>query len=677
MSRIVYPPEAAAVLDITKAPYFADNTGKTDCTQILISILDDIARHSIEGMERTMSRLQSDPRPTFRLENSFENRKTDGVLFGIFPDRLPPSRIIYFPKGTYLVSDTICYSMDNLQNFMGSEMDWCIRFQGESRTESIIRLKDSCKGFERGMARPVVSFIREDEGSNVAMSNYFRNLTIDTGAGNPGAVGLEFFGNNSAAVRDVTIRSGDPQRRGTAGLSVSRPKASGCLFQNVEIDGFDYGVRFHTDDTYLVCEHLHLKNQRIRGISIHGPVVSIRKLTSRNEKPAVTVKRNSSHVVLIDADLSGGLPDAPAIEFLDGQLFARNIRTGGYLCAAGRRYNAGWGAEILIKETSIGEFVSHPPVTLSEGQSARSLNLPVEEAPVPEWEAGFEQWTHPGKYGAAGDGIADDTDAVQQAMDSGKSVIYFQPGRYLINRPVKIPAQVRRINFMFADLAAGGSLQKMKNRGMFKVAGESGEPLLIEDLFSFEMNYGDHYLVEHASPRTLILRDIHSQSCAAYINTGGGGNVFIENVISTTGIFDDTWQQPCFVFKNQKAWCRQIDPEYTPDKIINDGGELFVMGFKTEGEGVAFTTRNGGKTEILGGILYFGANNEIPAVLNDESDVSVTASTTGTTSRHLFKIAVKEILGGEIREAGHERFPIRFREQYAIPLYAGRRRKKS
>lgn len=677
MSRIVYPPEAKAVLDITKAPYFADNTGKTDCTQILVSILDDIARHSLEGMKRTMDRLQSDPRPTFRLENSFENRKAGGVLFGIFPDGLPPSRIIYFPKGTYLISDTICYSLDNLQNFMGSEINWCIRFQGESRTESIIRLKDRCKGFERGMARPVISFIRNDEGSNIAMSNYFRDLTIDTGAGNPGAVGLEFFGNNSAAVRNVTIRSGDPEGRGAAGLSVSRKRSTGCLFQNIEIEGFDYGMRFHADDTYLVCDHVRLTNQRIRGMSIAGPVISVRDLKSRNRNPAVTVNGNMSHVVLIGADLSEGAPDAPAVEILNGQIFARNIRTGGYLCAAGRTYSAGWGAEPLVKETSIDEYTSHPPVTLSANQVPRSLNLSFEEAPVPEWEPDFEQWTHPGKYGAAGDGVTDDTDAVQQAMDSGKSVIYFQPGRYLINRPVTVPAHVRRINFMFADLAAGKTLREMKTRGMFTASGESGEPLLIEDLFSFEMNYGAHYLVEHASPRTLILRDIHSQSCAAYINTGGGGNVFIENVISTTGIFDDTWQQPCFVFKNQKAWCRQINPEYTPDKIINDGGQLVIMGFKTEGEGIAFTTRNGGRTEILGGILYFGANNEIPAVLNDESDVSVTASTTGTTSSHLFKTAVKEILGGEIREAGHERFPVRFREQYAIPLYAGRRRKKS
>lgn len=677
MKNIIYPPEAAAILDVTKAPYFADNTGKTDCTQILVSILDDIARHSLEGMKWTVNRLQSDPRPTFRLENSFENRKQDGVIFGIFPDRLPPSRIIYFPKGTYLISDTICYSLDNLQNFMGSEINWCIRFQGENRAESIIRLKDCCKGFERGMARPVISFIRNDEGSNIAMSNYFRDLTIDTGAGNPGAVGLEFFGNNSAAVRNVTIRSGDPEGRGAAGLSVSRKRATGCLFQNVEIEGFDYGIRFNADDTYLVCDHIHLKNQRIRGMSLNGPVVSIRSLTSRNLNPAVTINGNSSHVVLLDADLSGGAPDAPAIEFLDGQLFARDIRTGGYLCAAGRIYTAGWGAEPLVKETAIDEYTSHTPVTLSKGQLPRSLNLPIEEAPVPEWETDFTRWTHPGLYGAAGDGITDDTDAVQQAMNSGKSVIYFQPGRYLINRPVKVPAHVRRINFMFADLAAGKTLREMKNRGMFTVAGESGEPLLIEDLFSFEMNYGDHYLVEHASPRTVILRDIHSQSCAAYINTGGGGNVFIENVISTTGIFDDTWQQPCFVFKNQKAWCRQINPEYTPDKIINDGGQLVVMGFKTEGEGIAVTTRNGGQTEILGGILYFGANNEVPAVLNDESDVSVTASTTGTTSSHLFKIAVKEILHGEVREAGHALFPIRYRNQYSIPLYAGRRKKKS
>lgn len=147
----------------------------------------------------------------------------------------------------------------------------------------------------------------------------------------------------------------------------------------------------------------------------------------------------------------------------------------------------------------------------------------------------------------------------------------------------------------------------------------------------------------------------------------------MENIISTTGIFDDTYQQPCFEFNGQTAWCRQLDPEYTPDKIINDGSQLWILGFKTEGEGIAITTRNGGKTEALGGILYFGPGTDTPAVLNDESDVSLVASTSGTFSPHLFKVAVREVMNGESRVASHEQFPLRYAKQYCIPLYTGKK----
>jgi hypothetical protein len=670
MKHVIYPSDAGTIIDITKAPYFADNTGKNDCTGILVGILDELAGHSIAGMNKLVEIIKADPSPDVKLPNSFENKKVNGVTWGIFPYAQPPSRIIYFPKGTYLISDTICYSMDNLKNSCGNELNWCIRFQGESREESVIRLKDHCRGFEYGMARPAISFMR-GERSNVAMSNYFRNLTIDVGQGNPGAIGLDFFGSNCAAVRDVTIRSSDPQGRGMAGLTISRDGFSGCMLNNVAIHGFDVGLKLNTEG-YLVGEHIELDGQRSRGLIINGPIVSIRGLRSHNKNPAILVKGHFSHVVLLDSEFSGGPADAPAIEHHSGQLFLRNIRSQDYLCVLGTKYAPGGEGDSLGLGTFVDEYISHPVVVMAAGQSRKSLGFTVAETPDVPWDLNFEHWIHPGMVGAVGDGVTDDTAAIQRAMDSGKSVIYFQPGRYVINVPVRIPETVRHINFMFVDLVAGKDLQAMKDCGMFTVAGESPEPLLMEDLFSFEMNYGHHYLVDHATTRTLIMRDIHSQSCASYRNSVAGGTVFTDNITTTTGICNDTYQHPCFVFTGQKAWCRQLNPEYTPDKVINDGGQLFVFGFKTEGEGIAFTTKNGGASEILGGVLHYGANNDIPAVLNDASDVSFIASTSGSFSHHLFKIAVKEIKQGHAMEAGWERFPVRFGSQYAIPLYVGR-----
>jgi len=362
------------------------------------------------------------------------------------------------------------------------------------------------------------------------------------------------------------------------------------------------------------------------------------------------------------------------VELQAGHLFLRSIRTRDYRCVLGRTYSPGWGTDPLIFEADVDEYVSDPVCVLSEKESPRSLNLPIAEAPVPDWDLNFANWIHPGVFGAIGDGVADDTAAIQKAMDSGKPVIYFQPGRYRIDAPIQIPATVRHVNFMFVDLVAGERLHDMKDRGMFTVSGECAEPLLIEDLFTFERNFGYHYLFEQAAKRTLIVRNVHAQSCAAYVNSMPGGTVFLENIVTTTGIFNDTYQQPCFVFRGQKAWCRQLDPEYTPDKIINDGSTLFIMGFKTEGAGIAFTAKNRAQMEVLGGVLYFGANDDTPVVLNEDSDVAFIASTIGTTGHHVFKVAVREFTDGEAREVLHEQFPKRLRDQYTIPLYVGRLR---
>jgi len=671
---ISYPTDARGIIDVTKAPYFADNTGARDCTAILIRILDEILQPSMDGMREVMAILEVEPSENRVLPNSFENRKQDGKLFGVFPIDGPTAKIIYFPKGVYLVSDTICYSFDDLRNGLGAELNWCIRFQGENEQECVIKLKDQSKGFEYGMSRPMISFIR-GPSSNIAMSNFMRDMTIDIGAGNPGAIGVEFMGNNCAGMRNVTIRTTDPQARGQAGLSMSRKGISGCVFKQVTIEGFDEAISMSSLRAYVVFDHLRLIHQARRGLVVKGDgVVCIRGLRSTSRFPALSLAASDAHVVLIEAELDGGMADAPAVELQTGHLFLRGIQTQGYRCALGRVYSEGWGTDPLISGSAVDEYVSDPISTLNKQESQCSLNLPITEAPVPDWDLDFDNWTHPGVFGAVGDGVTDDTAAIQSTMDSGKPVIYFQPGHYRINAPIRIPGSVRHVNFMFVDLAAGERLQHLKNQGMFAVTGESEEPLLMEDLFCFERNYGHHYLFEQAAKRTLIVRNVHAQSCAAYINSVPGGTVFLENIVTTTGILNDTYQHPCFVFRGQTAWCWQLDPEYTPDKIINDGSTLFIIGFKTEGEGIAFTAKNHAQMEVLGGVLYFGANDDTPVVLNEDSDVAFIASTVGTTSQHVFKVTIREVAGGKSQEIHHDKFPTRLRDQYTIPLYVGRRR---
>ena len=42
------------------------------------------------------------------------------------------------------------------------------------------------------------------------------------------------------------------------------------------------------------------------------------------------------------------------------------------------------------------------------------------------------------RFGAIGDGVADDTEAIQHAVTQGDGVLHFPPGTYRITQPIEI-----------------------------------------------------------------------------------------------------------------------------------------------------------------------------------------------------------------------------------------------
>jgi hypothetical protein len=673
--NIIYPPDLKTIIDVTKPPYNCDKTGFEDCTDALIRAMDDIVRPALEGQKAIEKEISEDPRTDFVHSSSVENRKREGKWQAIFPAELAPAKILYFPNGTYKVSNTVCYTFKDLHNSIGNELNRQIIIRGQSEAGTIIRLKDNCPGFEKGTNKPVFSFMLKEQ-SNVAMSNYFENITINVGRGNEGAAGLRFFANNTGAVRNVTIRSDDPDKKGSVGILQDKFNMSGSLFKNITVDGFDYGIQVLQNRIYCVFEHIRLSNQRVAGFLVNEMLVSIRDLQSDNTVPALLLTGHSGHVVLIDSELKrrtnnsgfncGNDVENTAIECINGLLFARNVKTSGYNSAI-----ATFGRQIL-PGGYIEEYSSHGVFTLFEGQVKKSLNLTIEETPEIPWDQEMSQWVSVNKYGATGDGKTDDTKAIQKALNSGKRNIYFQPGRYLINGQILVPKTVQRINYMFADLAAGENLRKLSNQGTFKVNEYSDSPLIIEDLFAFEQYTGEQYLVEHASKRTLVLSDIHTQIGAIYINSVSGGKVFIENICCT----DQFPPNPnCYTFKGQNVWARQFNPERANPEVLNDSSRVWIFGVKIESKGTGFLTKNGGFTEVLGGTSNMGGE---PPIINEGSNVSVVLGSTGWQPGDNPIIVEKR--NGEERSIQRSSLPKRliirgmlnsYNEQWFIPLYVG------
>ena len=654
------------IIDVTKPPYNADNTGKIDCTKILNKIIDDILEENIKGMRETKDKLLAMPDPNARI--SFEICKNDGVLDVIFPEKLPLGKIIYFPNGTYLVSDTISYSHEDLCNIVlglpGYELSRQIYFKGESMGGVTIKLADNCRGFEYGANKPVVSFMRA-EMSNVAMTNTFENITIDVGSGNSGAVGLVFFANNTGSIKNVRIISSDPKYRGYAGLEVKHEIVSGCYVKNLEVVGFQYGIRVIPARHYVTLEHLVLKNQKKAGIFINNTMVMVRDIRSANSVPAIKIEGNLAHVIVTDGELLGGNPLDSGIVYSLGSCYVRNVRSEGYKSAvAFREFPRAEG-------DAVTEFLNDNTYTLFD-KSTHTLNLPVEDIPDIVWNNNEKEWAFSDEYGAAGDGVCDDTAAIQKLMNSGKKYVFFQPGEYLINGKITIPPSVEMVNFMYCSLAAGEKL-KTETGSAFCVIGENEVPLVIEDIFAWEKFYGKFHFIEHACKRTLVLSDLHIQTAAFYFNSQEGGKVFIENCACTVG--GDLYREICpFKFVGQIVYARNINPERSDYEIINDHGVLWLMGFKSEGYGTTVKTVNGGRTEILGGVASMGENKDLPVIVNEDSDVSAILSTIGYWPEHIFMYAVKEKRGDKQRLIGYKELPVRLLNCFKLPLYSGRGR---
>jgi hypothetical protein len=130
-----------------------------------------------------------------------------------------------------------------------------------------------------------------------------------------------------------------------------------------------------------------------------------------------------------------------------------------------------------------------------------------------------------------------------------------------------------------------------------------------------------------------------------------------------------------FDFKGQRVWARQINPERNNPEIRNDGGDLWILGFKTEFANINFHTLNGGRTEVLGGTMnnVIGEGNLPPAILNENSQVSVVCGTTDVRAGRLgWRELIRETRGEHTRVMRFGDLPAREGQMIALPLYVGR-----
>ena len=122
--------------------------------------------------------------------------------------------------------------------------------------------------------------------------------------------------------------------------------------------------------------------------------------------------------------------------------------------------------------------------------------MPAAEAPALQWPPLADIAT-PEEFGAAGDGLHDDTAAIQRAMASGKKAVYFTRPAYAIEGTVEVPSSVTLVDGLYAGVVRH---KTGRDVAMFRVAGGAAPLFEIRRLYVVGAK-----LVDHASPREVAV----------------------------------------------------------------------------------------------------------------------------------------------------------------------------
>ncbi len=566
--------------------------------------------------------------------------------------------IIYLPPGEYHISDTIKWPGRRSFNIL----------QGAGQGHTTLRLVDNAPGYDN--ANKPKNMIWTGGPPAQRFKNAVRDLTIDSGAGNPGAVGLNFCANNQGGVFDVTIRSGENgELPGAVGLGLDEPEVGPLLVKNVTVIGFDLGVRVRHTVNSVTIEGLTLRGQRVAGVDNFSNYVFLRKLDSENSVPAIRNGGNDGVFAVIDSRIvgKGKASERPAMENRNERatLYVRNVNVEGYAQAI-------TGDQVEAVATGpVDEWVSGPRVSLFPGE-IRSLNLPIVETPTVPHDP-LNQWVSPEQFGGLpGDG-KDDTEAIQKAIDSGATTVYLprgkqksnpnDPGRsgaYDISDTIYIRGNVRRIVGLEASLEVADALVKHPDKPIFMF--EDGDPpVVVLERLRFTFKRFPNPTLIHRADRDLVVSAFSEVAKPRHL---GKGRLFLEDIVGH-GIY---------IGPGSTLYARQLNLEGGDWKLTNDGGTAWVLGLKTECRGPIALTKAGGRTEIIGAHLYkcveFGVD-KIAFEVEHGGQLSLAAVAEYVWDpKFATHTLVRETRGGETRTLTKHDLPVHGNAGL-LPLFAG------
>lgn len=569
-----------------------------------------------------------------------DDDKDDTAAIQAALDRFPGgNRIVYLPPGVFVVTDTLRWPAGESPG----QAQKRVILQGAGEDLSILRLPESTPGFSDNVTKPLIW-----TGDKPAQRyrNAIRDLTVEIGKANRSAIGIQFNASNQGGFRNVTIRA--PEIGGRIGLDLGHTDEIGpLLVRNLKVEGFDVGISTKWPVNSNTFEHVHLVNQRRFGWWNYHQMIFVRGLISEGRATALYNEKNSwGSIVLMNSHLHGvnPSPQTPAI-LNQRQMVLRDVEIVGFRTAVendDRNRDKGDIASegVVIEETShrnvLSQFREVQDGILSGAGEVK--RLPVKETPVVPWGDPAKDWANLLSFGADPNGEKDSSPALQRAIDAGKKTIYLPAaGEFRFESEVRIRGPVQRIiglegRFTTGDAAVWKLVDGDHPEGM-----EDSSGVIIERLT--QRNGGGELRIRQESQRTLIV----SSAIGLNVEGHGTGDLFIDDL---SGHLDR-------VAPGQNAWCRQLNSERKEGvKCRNLGGNLWILGMRSEHRGTVMELSGGGHTEVNGLFLYSssGWNAAEPAFIIRESTAALFGINERNFNRSPVSFWVSETQDGETKE---------------------------
>ncbi|MGC9453648.1 MAG: glycosyl hydrolase family 28-related protein [Phycisphaerae bacterium] len=355
-----------------------------------------------------------------------------------------PCGIVLLPEGTYRLTDTL-------------RVWWGVRLIGFGRKRPTLLLASRTPGFDAGDSRPMVHFHgprpaageTPPDANNSTFFSGLSNVDIRIEEGNSSAVGVRANFAQHCSIENVDFHLSDAR----AGVEQAGNEIHNCRFF-----GGEHGLTTGRTSAgwQLLVNDCTFAGQRTSCIETHEAGLTAVRTVLRDAPLGVKVPAGMIEKLYLKdcrfESLSAAGVEMDACDEPACQVNAENVlcvRTPAFLKARGGEAQ-GWEADACVVSRlsaglhiadALGEKATEQTEIIFENEALEEAPPPPESdmPPLPP----MEQWVNVRDFGAVGDGQADDTAALQKALQ--ERAVYFPQGKYRITDTLRPGAETALI----------------------------------------------------------------------------------------------------------------------------------------------------------------------------------------------------------------------------------------